>query len=73
VASDLRAAGVRTALYPEPAKIKKQFEHAERIGAAWVALTGAIEQADDRVQLKNLATGQQFSVRRSELAQFDWN
>jgi histidyl-tRNA synthetase len=73
VASDLRAAGVRTALYPEPAKIKKQFEHAERIGAAWVALTGANEQAEDRVQLKNLTTGEQYSVRRSELAQFDWN
>ena len=73
VATDLRAAGVRTALYPEPAKIKKQFEHAERIGAAWVALTGANEQAEDRVQLKNLTTGQQYSVRRSELAQFDWN
>lgn len=73
VASDLRAAGVRTVLYPEPAKIKKQFDHAERIGASWVALTGSTEQAADSVQLKNLATGAQHSVRRSDLAHFDWN
>ncbi|MEY4969380.1 MAG: hypothetical protein RLZZ261_1151 [Bacteroidota bacterium] len=73
VASDLRAVGVRTVLYPEPAKIKKQFDHAERIGAQWVALTGANEEAHDVVQLKNLSTGEQHQVARSGLGAFNWN
>jgi histidyl-tRNA synthetase len=73
VATDLRAAGIRTVMYPEPAKIKKQFDHAERIGAQWVALAGASEQAQDTVQLKNLHTGEQHLVSRSALGEFRWN
>lgn len=72
VASDLRAAGVRTVLYAEPAKLKKQFDHAERIGAQWVAITGSNEESLDVVQLKNLRTGEQHQVARTGLGAFHW-
>ena len=72
VAQRLRAAGVRTVLYPEPAKIKKQFDYAERLSATYAVLAGANEQAEGRIQVKNLRTGEQSSVLLSELAGFAW-
>ena len=72
VAQRLRSAGVRTVLYPEPAKIKKQFDYAERLSATYAVLAGANEQAEGRIQVKNLRTGEQSSVLLSELAGFAW-
>ncbi len=72
VAQRLRSAGVRTVLYPEPAKIKKQFDYAERLSATYAVLAGANEQSEGRIQVKNLRTGEQSSVLLSELAGFAW-
>ena len=59
-------------LYPEPAKLKKQFDYAERLGATYAVMAGANEQAEGRIQVKNLRTGEQSSVLLSELAGFAW-
>jgi histidyl-tRNA synthetase len=72
VAEALRAAGVRTVLYPEPAKIKKQFDYAEKIGAGYAVMAGAQEQAAQSIQVKNLRSGEQLSVTLADLAGFAW-
>jgi histidyl-tRNA synthetase len=72
VAEALRAAGVRTVLYPEPSKIKKQFDYAEKIGAVYAVMAGAQEQATQSIQVKNMRTGEQLSLALADLAGFAW-
>lgn len=55
----LRAAGVRSEIYPEAAKMKKQMSYADAIGAEYVALVGENEIAEGKITLKNMATGEQ--------------
>ena len=72
VAEALRAEGIRTVLYPEPAKIKKQFDYAERIGAQFVVMAGAQEERAQSIQVKNLGTGVQSELALDGLGSFDW-
>jgi histidyl-tRNA synthetase len=72
VAESLRAIGVRTVLYPEPAKIKKQFDYADKIGAVFAVMAGASEQETQSVQVKNVRTGAQVNVALKDLAGFAW-
>ncbi|MCY3019744.1 MAG: histidine--tRNA ligase [Planctomycetota bacterium] len=53
LARQLRAAGVATEVYPYTPKIKRQFEHAERLGIPWVVLVGKPEGAGQELELAN--------------------
>ncbi|MCE8179145.1 histidine--tRNA ligase [Porphyromonas gingivalis] len=55
----LREQGLRTELYPEPAKIKKQMSYANVANIPYVALVGENERAAGQVNLKNMLTGEQ--------------
>lgn len=55
----LRRAGVRTVLYPDAAKLKKQLKHASEIGVMWVFMAGADERAKGAWTLRNMETGEQ--------------
>ena len=68
LAAELRAAGLRAELYPEPDKLGKQFKYASARDAAFVAVVGADERARGEVTIKNMKTGEQHSVPRSEAA-----
>ncbi len=61
-ASSLRQAGINTNLYPEIAKLPKQFKYADRLGIRLAAVIGPDEAAQDLVTLKNLADGSQITV-----------
>jgi len=65
----MRENGLRCELYPEPAKIRKQFEYAEKKGIPYVAIFGQDErnQANQVVKLKNLESGEQADIQVSEL------
>ena len=67
VASALRAGGVSVELYPESAKLKKQFDYADRKGIPFISITGADEAAAGTVQIKNLASGEQKSFGKDDL------
>ena len=67
VAAALRAAGIACEIYPDTAKLKKQFEYADRKGIPWLAIVGDQEVADGTVMLKNLATGEQRPVAKDAL------
>ncbi len=70
LASRLRRAGISAELYPEPGKLKKQFEYASRRNVAWAAIVGETECEQQTVVLKDQRTGEQFTVRAEQLA--DW-
>ncbi len=67
LAHELRAAGLRVDVYPEPDKLGKQFKYAASRGVTFVTVAGADERARGEVTLKNLKTGEQTSVRREEI------
>lgn len=68
--SRLRAQGITAELYPEPGKLKKQFEYAARRHIPWAAIVGEAERAQQTVNLKNQLTSEQSTVPASELVQW---
>jgi histidyl-tRNA synthetase len=68
LAADLRAAGHRVQVYPEPDKLGKQFKYAAAIGVPRVAILGPDERARGVVMIKDMRTGQQREIGREELA-----
>ena len=58
----LRAAGINTEIYPEPAKMKKQMGYADKKGIRFVALVGETEMQENKIALKNMATGEQQNI-----------
>ncbi len=65
--SQLRLAGIRAEIYPEAAKMKKQMSYADSKKIPYVALVGANEMAEGKINLKNMATGEQNLLTIEEL------
>lgn len=68
LAGELRHAGLRVELYPEPDKLGKQFKYASTRNAGCVAILGSDERARGEVTIKNMKTGDQASVPRAAVA-----
>lgn len=68
LANDLRAAGIRVLLYPEPDKLGKQFKYASQLNIPWVCVIGENELAENKVTLKNMETGDQETLSKDEIA-----
>lgn len=62
-----REAGVRTELFPDAAKMKKQMAYANAKGIRFVALAGDNEIAEGKVTLRDMSTGDQQLVDTAEL------
>ena len=67
VAAALRAEGVAVEVYPDAAKLKKQFDYADRKAIPFLSITGASEMEQGVVNLKNLASGEQKSFSREDI------
>ena len=63
----LRKAGIKVEMYPDNAKISKQFQHADKRGIPFAIIVGADEIANHQYALKNLASGEQKKVSLDEL------
>ena len=63
----LREAGIRTELYPEVCKLKKQLEYASKKELSYVGICGDQEIATQTLAVKALATGTQESLTLNEL------
>ena len=59
LATQLRAAGIRTQLYTEPKKFKQKMSYADKLGVPYILLLGEDEITQGKVSLKNMATGEQ--------------
>jgi len=66
----LRNAGINAEIYPEAAKMKKQFKYADDKAIPYVAIVGESELAAKTVSLKNMKTGEQETIAASELNAF---
>ena len=62
-----RKAGIRTEMYPDSVKMKKQMSYANAKQIPFVALAGDNEMAEGKVMLKNMTTGEQQLVTSEEL------
>jgi histidyl-tRNA synthetase len=69
LAADLRSKGINVVCYPEPAKLPKQFKFADRMGLRAVLVIGPDEAKDEKVTVKNLTSGTQETVDRSQTFQ----
>lgn len=67
IAAKVRDAGIRTEIFPDASKMKKQMSYANAKQIPFVALAGENEIAQGKVTLKNMATGEQSLVSTDEL------
>jgi histidyl-tRNA synthetase len=65
--SKARAQGIRTEMYPDSVKMKKQMSYANAKAIPFVALAGENEIAEGKFTLKNMQTGEQQLVTIDEL------
>jgi histidyl-tRNA synthetase len=73
LATELRGAGLRVEVYPEPLKggknLGKAFKYADVRQARFVTVLGRDEFERGEVKIKNMKTGEQNSVPRTSVAQ----
>jgi len=68
LARELRRHDLVIELGDDTFRLKKSFEAADKAGAKYILIVGENEVKADAFALKNLATGEQISVPRAELA-----
>ena len=64
-----REAGIRTEIFPDSVKMKKQMAYANAKNIGYVALAGESEIEQGKLTLKNMATGEQTLVSPEELVE----
>lgn len=67
VVAQARAAGIRTEIFPDAAKMKKQMGYANAKHIPFVALAGENEMNEGKFTLKNMETGEQQLLSSQEL------
>jgi histidyl-tRNA synthetase len=65
----LREAGLSAELYPDPAKLKKQFKYANDRNVRWVLVLGENELASGQVMVKDMQEGAQEAMTVKEAVQ----
>ena len=67
IVGKLRQAGIRSEIFPDKAKMKKQMSYANAKNIPFVVLAGENEMAAGKVTLKNMESGDQTLVTAEEL------
>ena len=62
-----RAAGIRSEIFPDSAKMKKQMNYANAKNIPFVAIVGENEMNEGKVMLKNMESGEQKLVNTDEM------
>src|SRR5262249_45613699 len=68
LADELRNQDLRVLVYPEPDKLGKQIKYADSIKVPFVCVLGESEIAENKVTLKNMGTGEQETMDRTNVA-----
>jgi histidyl-tRNA synthetase len=68
IGRELRASGLIVELGDESFRLKKSLETASKLNARYALILGENEAQSSNFALKNLATGEQVTVPRAELA-----
>ena len=64
---ELRNSGIKVEMYPDNAKVSKQFMHADKRKIPFAVIVGENEMNENKFALKNLTSGEQFSLTFEEL------
>lgn len=67
LAAQLRAEGIRTATYPEAARLPRQFKYADRMNFRFVIIVGPDEEAAGQATVKDLKNHTQETLKREML------
>ena len=67
IVGKLRQAGIRSEIFPDKAKMKKQMSYANAKNIPFVVLAGENEMAAGKVTLKNMESGEQTLVTAEKL------
>ena len=67
IAARVRQAGIRTEIYPDACKMKKQMSYANAKSIPFVALAGESEIAEGKLTLKNMQSGEQQLLTPDQL------
>jgi histidyl-tRNA synthetase len=67
LAAELRGQGLNITVYPEVAKLQKQFKFADKMKMKAALVLGPEEDAKGQVIVKNLSNGEQTAVARESL------
>jgi len=59
--------GVRAELYPDTAKLKKQFDFSDKKGILYMAMVGTNEMGAEAIPVKNLSTGEQEAMTLKQI------
>lgn len=68
----VRAKGISSELFHEPAKFDKQFKYAEKKGIPFVAILGSKELESGQLIIKNLETGVQTPLAFADIASYSF-
>ena len=68
LAAELRSADLQVMVFPEPAKLPKQFKFADKMKIKIAVTVGPDEAENGLVAVKNLSTGEQVTVARKSVA-----
>ncbi len=67
VARQLRDAGIITEIFPEQGKLKKQMKYADQKQIPFVVLAGEKEITDNLLTVKDMKSGEQYSLNVDDL------
>lgn len=65
--TQLRAKGIKSEIYPESAKMKKQFNYADKKNIPYVLIAGSEEFEQGKFNLKNMKSGEQVWVSITQI------
>ncbi len=68
-AQQLRQAGINAEVYPDLAKVKKQFEYANKRNIPFTVVVGSDEMATGLLAFKDMTTGQQEKLTVTDIIQ----
>ena len=71
IISKLRDKNIAAELYPDAAKLKKQFTYAEKKGIQSLVFLGQEEIENETLTIKNLITGEQRTIRQEDFLNID--
>ena len=67
ILNQLRAGGIRAELYPDPVKIKKQFDYANDKNIPFVIVIGQDELETEKFTIKNMESGEQQQLEINKI------
>ncbi|MCX7986018.1 MAG: histidine--tRNA ligase [Bacteroidales bacterium] len=66
---ELRKRGIASEIYPDVAKIKKQFSYANARNIPYVAVAGEEEITKNEIVLKNMSSGNQYAIGKDKFVE----